>query len=929
MAVEGLFERARELAELEGKLAAATAGDGSLVLVEGPAGIGKSRLLAEFRRRARGAATVLSARGSDLERDFAFGVVRQLFEAELADPQLRGRLLCGAAGPAAAAFGDLALDAEGAGFATLHGLYWLVLNLAEDATVVISVDDLQWCDRPSLRFLEYLARRLEGQPVLLVAGVRDGEPGVDPLLLDALRHDPSVATIRPGPLTADALGRIIADELGTPPDEVFLQTCLDATGGSPLLLTQLLPALRSEAVTPDAGNADRVRQIGPRAVSRTVLLRLRRLDAAATAVAEAVALLNDGADLAAVARLAGVSEAEAAEAARALAGAEILGDELPLAFVHPLVRDAVYHVLAPADRARQHARAAEILRDLGAPDERVAAQLLLAPPAGRRWVVDLLRVTGAAALRAGAPESAAAYLRRALEEVPDAPDRGRQLLEIGRAESRTSGRDPVPHLREAYALLTDPVDRAATAELLGRLMLFTTSAEETAAFARQAIADLPADLVDHRRALTAFEYMTGYFGGGDLRRLAELAQYRDLDVDQAGARQLVAMAAWQAVCGDGTAEQAATLALRALAGPQLRTTDPNLIWFAAANALQFCDRPEALAIFELALADAHRHGSLFTIAAVNMWFGHAKYNHGDLAAAEELLRASIEGFTVWGYNNQAVVTARCFLSSLLHARGEVDEAVAMVDELGDTDPGENTTGWWASARASVLLAVDRAEEVLPLTDLMAQREAVGADSSRLWRRALRAAALHRLGRREEALAMAEEDVAVTRAFGAPVHLGRSLRVLGRMLGGPDGLAHLAEAATVLEASTHKLEFARALEAYGAALRRAGQVARAREPLLRALELASACGVEPMAVRVRAELQAAGVRPRRDAISGMGSLTPSERRVVELAATGRANRDIAQDLFVTPKTVEVHLSSAYRKLGIRSRGELGPVLAAAG
>ena len=85
----------------------------------------------------------------------------------------------------------------------------------------------------------------------------------------------------------------------------------------------------------------------------------------------------------------------------------------------------------------------------------------------------------------------------------------------------------------------------------------------------------------------------------------------------------------------------------------------------------------------------------------------------------------------------------------------------------------------------------------------------------------------------------------------------------------------------------------------------------------------------MAARVRAELQAAGVRPRRDAISGMDSLTPSERRVVELAATGRANRDIAQDLFVTPKTVEVHLSSAYRKLGIRSRGELGPVLAAAG
>ncbi len=378
--MEGLFERVGELAELEGKLAAAAAGDGSLVTVEGPAGIGKSRLLAEFRRTARNTATVLSARGSELERDFAFGVVRQLFEAELATPQARTRLLRDAAAPAAAVFGDLDQAVGDASFATLHGLYWLVLNLAEDTPVVLSVDDLQWCDRPSLRFLEYLARRLEGQPVLLVAGTRDGEPGVDPLLLGALRHDPSVTTLRPGPLTGDALSRIIADELGTPPDAVFLQTCLDATGGSPLLLTQLLPALRSEAVTPDAGHADRVRQIGPRAVSRTVLLRLSRLDATATVAAEAVALLNDGADLTAVARLADVPEPAAAEAVRELAAAEILAHGLPLAFVHPLVRDAIYHVIAPAERGRRHARAAELLRDLGASHERVAAQLLLSPP---------------------------------------------------------------------------------------------------------------------------------------------------------------------------------------------------------------------------------------------------------------------------------------------------------------------------------------------------------------------------------------------------------------------------------------------------------------------------------------------------------------------------------------------------------------------
>ncbi len=421
--------------------------------------------------------------------------------------------------------------------------------------------------------------------------------------------------------------------------------------------------------------------------------------------------------------------------------------------------------------------------------------------------------------------------------------------------------------------------------------------------------------------------MTGYFGGGDLTRLAELSQYRSLDPTAPGAAQLLAMAAWQAVCADGTADEAAALALRALEGGQVRVADPNLIWFAAITAVLFCDRPEVLPIYEAALADAHRHGSLFTAAAVNMWFGYAKYLHGDLAAGEELLREAIEGYTVWGYNNQALVTARCFLASLLFERGELDEATALLDEIGATDPGENTTGWWTAARASLLLGLGRAEEVLPLTDLMAERAAAGADCGRLWWRVARAAALARLGRRDEALALAHEDLAVNRQFGARVHLGRSLRAVGVLTGGAEGLAYLREAVEVLELSTHKLEFAQALESYGAALRRARRPAEAREPLLRALDLAGACGVAPLAARVRAELQAAGVRPRRDAISGLDSLTPSERRVVDLAASGRANRDIAQDLFVTPKTVEVHLSSAYRKLGIRSRAELAPMLAA--
>ena len=137
---------------------------------------------------------------------------------------------------------------------------------------------------------------------------------------------------------------------------------------------------------------------------------------------------------------------------------------------------------------------------------------------------------------------------------------------------------------------------------------------------------------------------------------------------------------------------------------------------------------------------------------------------------------------------------------------------------------------------------------------------------------------------------------------------------------------LAEAVRVLDGSAARLDLAKALLARGAALRRDRRPSDAREPLRRALELAAACDAPGLAEQVRTELYAAGARPRSDAVAGVAALTASERRVADLAAGGSTNRDIAQALFVTPKTVEVHLSNAYRKLGIRSRRDLAAALA---
>lgn len=927
--MEGLFDRGLELAELDAHIERVVDGHGCLAVVEGPAGIGKSRLLAEARRRAEGSMRVLSARGGELEGEFPFGAVRQLFDPVLADPARREALLAGAAAPAAVAFGTPGSAADGgpgASFAVLHGVFWLVSGLAEERPLLLCVDDLHWCDRPSLMFLAYLARRIESQPVLLLTGLREAEPGTDPALLAEVTQDPAATRLRPAPLGDAATAAFLEQRLGAAPAPAFVTACQRSTGGNPLLLSQLATALRGEGVRPTAAHVARVTEIGPRAISRTVLLRLARLRAEASAVARAVAVLGDGAGLPAVTALAGVDEPSAAAATRELARAEILRPELPLGFVHPLVRDAVYHELSPGERELEHARAAALLRDAGAPIDRVAAQLLHTSPRGERWAAQLMWDAGRAAMHAGAAESAVAYLRRALDELPADGERARLLLELGAAEAQTRGATAQEHLALAYEELSDPTDRALAAGLLSRMLLFMGSPDEAAGIARRAADELPAELEDVRMGLDALESMTVFFGARPGDRLVRLHAHRRPPTGGPGSRMVASLAAWEAVCSDGAAAACAELALAALEGGDLMRADSALIPFAAIVALVVADRPEVVDVWKLALDDAHRHGSLLSASSIHLWHGYSLLRRGDLAAAEASLQAADEAFTLWGHDPYATANSRSFMAEVLCERGRLADAERMLAQVEAVRPATHATSSWLSARFVWLLAGNRAEEAIAVADELAAHCAAVPDPSRLWWRSFKAEALDRLDRREEATALAREELEVTRAFGAPAWLGRTLRVLGT-LERDDGLERLREAVAVLESSTARLEHARALAALGSALRRARRPSEARDPLRRALELAGACGADALCEHVRAELHATGVRPRRDALHGAASLTPSERRVADLAAAGRTNREIAQELYVTPKTVEVHLSNAYRKLGIRSRRELGDALGA--
>src|SRR6266487_2175834 len=183
-----------------------------------------------------------------------------------------------------------------------------------------------------------------------------------------------------------------------------------------------------------------------------------------------------------------------------------------------------------------------------------------------------------------------------------------------------------------------------------------------------------------------------------------------------------------------------------------------------------------------------------------------------------------------------------------------------------------------------------------------------------------------LERADEAGQLAAEEVEHARTWGAPRALAGALRAAGLIEAGERGLTLFEEAVGVVESSPAKLEHAKSRTELGAALRRANRRAEAREHLRQAVELATICGATALATRAERELLATGARPRRIALSGAESLTPSERRVAEMAAEGPTNREIAQALFVTQRTVEVHLTSIYRKLGISSRSQLAAVLA---
>jgi DNA-binding CsgD family transcriptional regulator len=929
------LERGRELAALGAVVDAAADSAGGVVLLEGAGGIGKTLLLGLTAQRAQARGlTVLRARGGELERQFPFGVALQLFEPYLssAAPRERSRILAGAAAHAEPLLtGGVAGGAGTPEFSLLHGLHWVAANIAERQPLLITVDDAHTADDASLRALLYTAQRIEDLPlaIVLTTRPRPASAGSGDALTELATH-PLAQRLELLPLSEAAIAEIVRRRFPTA-DDAFCAACARVTNGNPFFLRELLGELAASGDEREL----RIEQLGPMTIAQAVGARIERLSPGAAPLARAVAILGDGTPLPQAAALAGLAAGDAAGAADELAGADVLHAPPELSFVHPIVRQAVYLGIPSAERGQLHLAAAEQLRDRPAggadADERAAAHLLQTLPVGAPWVVACLHAAARRALDGGAPATAHPYLLRGLEESPPDDVRAELLIDLARAEALAGMPGATDRLRTAVALLEQPTARARALAQLGQA-LYTAGDNPGAASAF----DEGLRILDGADPVLEEQLTAGYLGAARLDfRTRETAQARfrtllagSSEAASPAQRELLAQRALEhAMLGNAPREDVVALIRHAHGGGQLldEATADGVAYAGSVAALLFCDAlDETEAATSAGLEDARRRGSVIGFAVMSAVRGASRYLRGDLTGALGDLEGGLERVPL-------MVLVRPFAHgwmALAHLdRDEHEQAMALIATPDEEQDAHFTYNWSLFARGRLALARAAPQEALDdLLECGRRQLAVPAPNPAVlpWRSEAALAALA-LGRADQARQLADEELALARGFGSPRALGNALRVAGLVVGGREGLALLQEAVAALARSPAQLELVRGRIALGAAQREAGERGAARETLRSALDVAHHAGANGLAAQARAELVAAGARPRRPAAHGADALTPSERRVTELAERGLTNREIAQALFISTKTVEFHLRNAYFKLRIGSRRELTDAL----
>ncbi|MFC3450221.1 AAA family ATPase [Amycolatopsis speibonae] len=900
-----MIERTDQLAAIAGAVAEARAGSGQFVVVRGGLGAGRSALLhaAGEEAAARGVRVVRAA-ATPLERGVAHGVAWLLLEP-LLEAGRRGELL--AAVRADSEFPADPPDPRRAHL-VLHELLGLFTEMVRDTgPVALLVDDLQWADAASARWLAYLAKRMSRLRVLVVATLLEGDDSADDVVVKDIART-AARTVHATPLSAAGVRAYLTARCGAEPAPEFADACYARTGGSPMLLDALVNTMLGHGLRPVAAAATELAALRPSPAAARLNRCLRAQPDDVRAVAKAMAALGEETESGVLAELADLDSPDfdaALRALRRLGLVEAPADGL-LRFAGEMAGDLVADQLSAEDQDRLHLRAANVLYRNGRPVEQIGRQLLATVAEPEPWAADVLRTAASAALANSSPQTAAQYLQHALAH-PGA-DRAELLVDLAAVERGYDLPAAHRHLHQALGLMRDPVDRAFALGLLPVVAGVRFAAD--ARRLRQVLAELrevpgpdAADAALRMEARLRY-HERGVPGAGDAAadRLAELGPAPAQD--SSAQRELVAVLLYlMTVAGAAPRESIVDLARQVLerepgSPEQMYTTLPlTVLVLAAADSLDGVDSWLAAACGSAADPD------LPTLVA---WAGQALVASatGLLGVARDRAQAVL---TSAGPSRVGItMTAMRVLAEIAMEQRDQTLARLIVDNLEvDHDP-------WLRSLAYGTLALTEANHTAAaeyFLDCVHQLERFG-NRVLLPLRCQIALLLAATDDPKRAEAVAQGEVERALSWGAPSSVGRALRIRATLLDrDEDAVPVLREAAETLARSGDRLELARTLVLLG----ERGTGPDARERLQEGRSLAAGCGASWLTGSAEPSDQQDGL------------LTATEQRVVELAVSGRRNRDIAELLEVTVRAVEKHLTSSYRKLGITGRAQLAAAM----
>ncbi|MFH8410281.1 AAA family ATPase [Streptomyces sp. NPDC018019] len=901
-------------------------------VVTGPAGIGKSALLRAFLDGdSCRSATVLHGLCEEGASGDSLGGVRALFASAAQDAFPDGDVRRALAPGAPAGEPPHAPAVQH----VFHDLYRLAAQGLSRRPLVLALDDAHHCDELSLCWLDFLLRRADGLPLLVVLTQRTeatvlarGTPA-SRALADFTAHC-RTTTLRLRPLTEEQVTEAVRQFFPAPAAPAFISRARAVTGGNPGLLERLLCALRAEGVGSGVGGADRIAEAGPRVLAHWARELLNRWPPWVGEVARAVVILGErGAEHLAPLAAVPVDAVEDALTVLREAGLPAPGKHL----TDDVVQAAV---LAPLDAqalSELRTRAALLLSDAGRPAEEVAAQLLLLPSVSAPWMTGVLMEAAARAEERGAPEAAARYLYRVLEADPDSV---KVRVRLARALAETDPPEAVGQLRGALVPSVDVRTRARIIAQFGTTYLAAREGPTALRMLEDVLAALDAELGpdplpadrELRTLVESVLLIVGAHGRGTIAATRKRAAAMAVPAGDTPAQRqkLAAMAVLTALDGQAP-ESVVEHALRASGCPHLPPKSWSLI--NSAVVLGLADRTEdALCALDRLLRHGRENSAIWTYSVALAIRSLLRHGLGALpeALADARTAVQISGAERWG---EMMVLPRLALAGVLVDRGEAAHAEKL---LTATEPVWRDPYLWTHHR--YLMAYGRARHALGDAEgalalfrecgrALEEAEVRHAAYLPWWAEA--ACVLAELGRAEEAQEPAAHGTRLARSWGTPRVLGLAAMARGVAAPGEEGVELLGEAVRHLSASPARVEHARAELLLGQALLAAGEPRAAREHLRASADLAQRCGALALGQKARGALLAAGGRMRKMTGSPLDLLTSMERKVAGLAAGGARNRSIAQSLHVTVRTVETHLTSVYRKLGVSERAQLSAVL----